>query len=708
MRKTEPTPLLKPLKNPDGTVIAVTETMNIQSITLAAALLLVFFVNGDALAQNDCDFQPESPKTLKLLEKADDTKKYSADERREFYEDVLESEDGCLVCLYELGSSSFKRAKRDGGSFGEAQSYLKRLHQKCENYHSSAWYYRGAIHYASREYAEAVSAFEKFLRFPDDDPSRFDRDYEKKYTEVEETLPFIEFWRDFEKNVDLVKVEVVNGVSSTDDDYLPALSPDGEIMFFTRRLERKLKGDVVTRSIEEFTWSLRNDINSVFNSGDPLPAPFNQGDSYGGASISVDNKELFIAKRNPVAGNPENFDLYVTRYTLGNDEVTGKPSYSWTPLENLGPSVNTDMGWESQPSLSGDGKHLFFATVRENSTPDANGNPSSDIFFCERQADGSWGPAQNIPDINTKFNEKAPFMHSDSRTLYFASDRQPGGGGFDIWYTRQNEDGSWTTPKNLGAPINTKDDEHGMIVSSDGEEAFFASRRRDGVKGLDIFSFNLPEEARPDKVLILKGRVTNNSGEVPEDAKVILKYVQSKKVEEVEVNTDDGVYATVVNVSRGEDVVVAVSGEGTAFNSHLVINKEEAVQPSVVKIDVTAEKVAKAKSFVIPDIYYATNSSDINRTSMLIIDEFAEYLLENPGITVEIGGHTDSQGGRDANMALSMDRAFEVKGYLERKGVPGKRVSAKGYGPDRSIADNSSAEGRARNRRTEFTVTGVR
>lgn len=682
--------------------------MKTRRIYTAGLFLLLAAASGAALAQNDCEFQPESGKVQKLLEKAEDKKKYDSDERRGFYDEILELEDGCLVCLFELGASSFRRAKRDGSSFGEAQRYFERLHAKCENYHSSSWYYLGAIHYANQAYAESVEAFQKFLRFPDDDPSRFDRDYEKKYSEVEETLPFIEFWRDFEKNVDKVKIEVVQGVSSSDDDYLPALSPDGEIMFFTRRLERKLKGDIVTRSIEEFTWSLREDINSSFDAGDPLPSPFNEGDSYGGASISVDNKELFIAKRNPVAGNPENFDLYVTRYTLGTDEATGEPKYTWTPLENLGPNVNTDMGWESQPSLSGDGKQLFFATVRGNSTPDANGNPSSDIFFSERQSDGNWGPAQNIPDLNTGFNEKAPFMHSDSRTLYFASDRKPGGGGFDIWYTRQNEDGSWTAPKNIGAPINTKDDEHGMIVSADGEEAFFASRRRDGVRGLDIFSFNLPDEARPDKVVILKGRVTNNGGEVPDDAKVKLKYVQSKTIEEVEVNRDDGVYATVVNVSRGEDVVVAVAGKGTAFNSHLVVNKEESVQPSVVKIDVKAEKVAKAKSFVIPDIYYATNSSDINRASMLILDEFAEYLLENPGISVEIGGHTDSQGGREANMALSMDRAFEVKGYLERKGIPGKRVSAKGYGPDRPVADNATPDGRALNRRTEFTVTGVR
>ncbi len=657
-----------------------------------------------ATAQDLCDFEP-SAKVQKLLDKAADKKKYNADERMGFFEDALELDENCLPCRYELGSIAFKRAKHSGSSFSQPKYHLEQLTQQCVHYHASAWYYLGAIYYAEQAYPEALNAFETFLNFPDDRPDRFDRDYQKKCDEVIETIPYITFWRDFNKNEATIKVEVVNGISSPNDDYLPALSPDGEIMFYTRRIDKKAKGDLVSRSIEEFTWSQRTDINDHFDSGEPLPPPFNLGDAYGGASISVDNKELFIAKRNPVPSNPENFDLYVTRYNYGFDEATGKEQYTWAELELLPETVNTESGWESQPSLSGDGKTLYFATVRENSTPDANGNPSSDIFYSERLPDGTWSQAKSIgPEINTAFNEKAPFMHSDSRTLYFASDRKPGGGGFDIWYTRQRDDGGWTEPKNLGAPVNTRDDEHGLIVSADGEEAFFASRRTGGIRGLDIFSFNLPEEARPEKVIILKGKVTDHAGNVPVNAKVNLKYVQSKGVEEVAVNRDDGVYAAVVNLERGEDVLVAVSGEGAAFNTHMVVNKDDVRQPSVVKIDVVSEKVEKKKSFVIPDIFYATNSSDINRTSKIILDAFAEYLQENPSLSIEIGGHTDNVGSRDANMALSMDRAFEVKGYLEKQGVSGARITAKGYGPDKPIANNASPEGRAKNRRTEFTV----
>lgn len=681
------------------------------------ALLLTFLclyslpVHGqddDEPSEGACNYAPES-KVQKLLEKAQDRKKYDSEKRRAFYEDALDLDEDCLPCLMALGDSEFKRAKRNRSSFAAAKAYLSDLVDKCPNYHPDAYFNLGAMHYADRAYDEAQEAFEAFLHFPDED-GKYDNDkqYLKKYDEVQEVMPFVRFHKDFNRYRDAISVAVVDGVSSSAEDYLPALSPDGEIMFYTRRSQKKAKGDLVSRDVEEFTWSKRADINAQFDKGDPLPQPFNLGDSYGGASISVDNKELFIAKRHPVDGNPENIDLFVTRYQYGYDETKGENTYTWSELEHLGSAVNTDMGWESQPSLSGDGKTLYFATVRANSIPDANGNPSSDIFYSERQSDGSWSEAKSIGDINTAANEKAPFMHSDSKTLYFASDRQPGGGGFDLWYTRQNEDGSWTEAKNLGAPINTEDDEHGMIVSADAEEAYFASKRPGGVRGLDIFSFKLPEEARPEKVLILKGKLSNEGGKIPEDAKVEIKYVQSQEVEAVEVNQDDGVYATVVNVSRGEDVLVSVSAENQAFNSHVVVNREEANPASVVKLDVKTEEAKAAKSFVIPDINYATNSADIDRVSQLILDEFADYLIKNPGISVEIGGHTDNRGSTESNLALSMDRAFEVKGYLERKGVPGDRVKAKGYGPNKPVASNDSAEGRAQNRRTEFTILRMR
>ncbi|MEO0403271.1 MAG: OmpA family protein [Bacteroidota bacterium] len=658
------------------------------------------------MAQDECEYTP-GKKAAKLLEQANDRKKYKSDQRREFLEKALDDEENCLPCMMKLGESEFRIAKKNRSSFGLAEKYFLDLTELCKDYHSSPYYYLGAMSYANQDYEKALEYFDYFLHFPDDSPEKYEKNYEKKYAEVEEVIPFVEFYKDFFANEGTMQPSPVAGVNSEKNEYLPALSPDSEIMFYTRTYLKKAKGDIVGREVEEFTWSNRADLNSTFDGGEALPAPFNLGDNYGGASISVDNKELFIAKKTPVEGNADKIDNFVTRYELSYSEKEGKEVYQWSELESLGDAINTDSGWESQPSLSGDGKTLYFATVRAETQKEGNENPDTDIYYSERQDDGSWSDARPVEGINTPFQDKSPFMHSDSHTLYFASDRQPGGGGYDLWYTRQQKDGTWSRPRNIGAPINTDQDEHGMIVSSDGDKAYYASRNVRGSRGMDIYSFELPEEAKPEKVMILKGQVSSNGGDIPQDAQLELNYIQSKETQTIEIAKDDGRYAAVVSLERSEDVVVELKGEDVAFNAHLIVDKEEEEQPDVIKMEIEERKIEKSTPFLIPDIFYRTNSSDINRESKLILDQFAEYLLENPSLSIEIRGHTDDKGSDSDNLALSMDRAFEVKGYLESKGISGKRIKAQGYGESKPIADNNSAAGQAKNRRTEFVIISL-
>ncbi|MFZ6051285.1 OmpA family protein [Halocola ammonii] len=667
--------------------------------------IALFLMPVLAQTQDGCDYEP-SRKVEKLLEKANDKRKYQSEERREFLIEAVEEDEGCLECRLMLGELEFLIAKIKNRSFDKAKNAYEQLIERCPNYHSEPYYYLGAINYAMRNYDEAVEYFDYFLKFPEDGEEKFARDYDRKYKEVMESLPNVKFYRDFYKNEYDIEPQRVEGVSSQGDDYLPMLSPDNELIFFTRVQNKKAKGDLYSRRVEEFTLSERENINTNFSDGEPLPRPFNLGDNYGGATISVDNKEMFVAKKNPVKDNPQNIDLYVTSYERYQDKK-GDYHYKWDELQNLGSNINGDMSWEAQPSLSADGNTLYFATVREECKRKPDGDPSTDIFYSERQEDGTWGKAKPLSEtINTSGDDKAPFMHSDSKTLYFASNGHRGIGGYDLFFSKQKEDGSWTEPENLGHPINTPEDEHGMIVSSDGELAYFATRNISGSRGFDIYSFQLPKELRPERVVILKGEITNEDGSPKQDATVELTYAQSKKVEEIEVSNDDGKYAAVVNVEKGEDVLMSVKDKGLAFNSRVVINKdkEKDEQPSVVKLSVKTEEEKKGKPFRINDITYATNSAEIDRVSKVILDEFAEYLKENPNIDVEIRGHTDNVGSDKDNLALSMDRAFEVKGYLEQQGIDGRRVTAKGYGESDPVESNETAEGRAQNRRTEFVI----
>lgn len=664
---------------------------------------LIPWLAPGVFGQDPCQYEP-SGKVAKLLEQSRDTKKYDADERMAFLEKAIEEDPACLPCLLRAGEISFLRAKRAGTSFAPAKSFLEAQAAACSLYKAETYYLLGAMTYADREYEKAIEYFETFLHFPDDDPSRFEKDYDKKYQEVQEALPIVREYAEIYRNPADFNPRRVAGVSSDADDYLPLISPDGEIMFFTRKKYEQAKGDFEPRLQELFTWSRRPDINAQFDSGSPLPEPFNLGDNYGGATVSVDNKELIIARKNPVPKNPQNIDLFSTRYERITD-ASGRQVYKWDELRDLGPAINTPDGWEGQPTLSGDGQVLYFVGVRPESQKDVNGNFTHDIFMSRRQPDGSWGQCEPVPGlINTRMHEKAPYMHSDSKTLYFASNGHTGVGGLDIFYCTLNDDGTFSKPKNLGYPINNEEDQLGIVVSSDGELAYFGANKLNGSKNWDVYEFRLPEKARPEKVAILKGDVKTESGEPPAQAEVVIRYSESGDTDRVAVNADDGSYAAVVRMSSHENITLQVKGPDLAFNTRVIARKDDPEPPVVMKLEMEAQVLSEGKPFVIHDITYATNRAEIEPASAPILDEFAAYLLEHPGIRVEIRGHTDNVGNDQANLALSKERAFEVLNYLVRKGVPAESLTYQGYGETLPVADNSTEEGRARNRRTEFLV----
>jgi outer membrane protein OmpA-like peptidoglycan-associated protein/tetratricopeptide (TPR) repeat protein len=661
--------------------------------------VMIFCLGFMSFGQN-CDAVPDG-KSKKILEQSEDRKKYTSDERIDMLEKAIEQDPQCMPCMLKLGEALFLRAKR-GGSFDRAKQVFLQLKEQCANYHSEQYYFLGAMQYADREYAEAIKSFDAFLRFPDDDPSKFEKDYQKKYVEVEEALVSVKAYDEIYADPFDFNPIKVEGVTSTNDEYLPMISPDGEIMFITRMTTKQAKGDYAPKQIEEFTWCRRNDINSLFDKGAPLPQPFNKGTSCGGSTVSVDNKEMIVAMKNPKPKNPNNFDLFSTTYTLATNDK-GEKVYIWTDLVDLGSNVNTDSNWESQPSLSGDGKTLFFVTVRPENLADSNG-PTHDIYMSKRNGDGSWGPSRPLPStINTTGHEKAPFMHSDSHTLYFASSGHVGVGGLDIFYCQMNEDGSFSKPKNFGVPVNTEGDEIGIVVTADGEVAYFGARNFKGSKGYDVFQFAMPEKAKPEKVMILKGEVKDDKGEPVKDAKVVLNYTESNTNEEVKVHQDDGKFAAIVRVQKNENITLNVKGADLAFNSRVVARKDE-LKPAVAKLEVTAPTVEANKAFVINDIKYATASATLQESSTIILNDFALYLKENEGMLVEIRGHTDDIGDAGKNKALSAERAFEVLNFLVSAGVSAKQLTYQGFGEEKPIAENTTDEGRAKNRRTEFFI----
>lgn len=679
------------------------------SLVIAITSVSVF-----AQEESEACIEP-SKKVMKLINEAKNES--NPQEAVVSFQAAIQLDKSNATAYYEFGMYAFNKGleayernpnpKAGDNYMNRSEAMLLEAYDKCHDFNANIQYCLGVINFYQQEQEEAITWFKRFVEYKNDDNSRYPEDYGQKLADVKEVLADLEQEQEVLSEEVPFKPQIVKNVSSHEQEYFPMISPDNELMFFTRKLDRRNLGDLKSNVVEEFTGSYRPNMTSEFDAGTPLPAPFNDGSvqSYGAATLSVDNKEMILCacKKEEVYGQPYmNCDLYITHF-----ERTGKGGndFTWTPLENMGDKINTNNGWEAQPSLSADGNTLYYTVNRPTSR-------DNDIYVAHRGEDGEWGQAVPFDVINTDGKDKSPFLHQDSETLYFVSQctkERPGVGGLDIFYIRQQQDGSWTEPKNIGYPINSPDDELGLFVSIDGEIAYYSSR----VGGnWNIYSFELYEEARPKSVAILKGELKDEDGNPVKDATIEIAYEGNDAVETIKVNGDDGKYAAIVKTEKKQDIMVTVKKEGHAFDSKLIEKEEIASLDRKEDVairgnDLNVKELKKGGAYTINDILFATNSYDLNLKSKFILKGFARFLVENPTITVAIQGHTDDIGDDSKNMKLSSDRANEVKRYLISLGIDKSRLTAEGFGETQPKVENDSEVNRAKNRRTDFVIESL-
>ena len=574
--------------------------------------------------------------------------------------------------------------------------------QKCRGFDYRNYFNLGNILLSLNKEKEALTCFKEVVSFEEKHPKNLSVNYEYDLKTAEKVIYDLEFEQNLMSNPVPFSPMIVTSVSSELDEYFPMLSPDNDLLFYTRKVDRTRLGEIAQNVVEEFTVSNKSNHSYEFSFGDPLRPPFNDGSfhNYGSATLSVDNKEMIICackKERVYNQNYLNCDLYSTKFkrsgARGNDFV-------WSPLINLGENINTKDGWEAQPSLSSDGKILFFTSIRK-------GSRDNDIYISLRQNDGSWGKARPFDEINTAGKDKSPFFHQDGQTLYFVSStsaERKGMGGLDIFYIRKTDSG-WTEPKNIGYPINSAQDELGLFVSTSGRIAYFSSFQNDN---WNIYSFELYEEARPEEVIILKGTVKNEDGSIAKDAKVQINYDGDEGLKEIiKVNEDDGSYATVVKVKKAENISVTVDKKGSSFaisriETKDIINKLD--KPAIIE-EMKVKPIKDGEKYELEDILYNTESYELSNESKFTLRCFKDYLLRNPTYTIRIEGHTDDLGDAQKNLALSQNRAAEVKEYLMKLGVDASRLSSVGYGESRPKLPNINSANRMKNRRTEFKLS---
>lgn len=687
-------------------------------------------MGGIAFAQTELDDEEEecekitNKKAIKFYKKA-----VKSSDPRETYmllKRAIDLEPDYVDAYYELARKSMVRQ-----SYNKAKGYLLKVVEICPSYNIYAHYFLGDIYFGSGDYDKALEFLKEFIKHPDD--IKADGHYDRAERMIEDAGFFSRMYN----NPVPFEPRSVEGICTPVDEYLPTISADNEIAFFTRKYEKKIQGNQFPKLVEEFTFSER--VDGKFARGKPMPPPFNSGQNEGGATLTIDNNQMFFTICKPTTTGYYNCDIYSADYVINTDALTIADSalvqgqirefgakgrvpvvygseYKWDNIENLGSKVNSLSSWESQPSISSDGKTLYFASNRPG------GYGGMDIYKTVVDSAGKWGNPINLGHlINTEYNEKSPFIHPDKQTLYFASDGLMGIGGevnYDIFFTKIGENGQWQKPKNIGYPINTEADDLGLFVSTDGKTAYFASKKTTdkliGKGGWDLYSFPLYEGARPEKVLFIKGELKDEMGEELIDATIELKNVRTKEITKVDVDSVSGKYAVVVTLEREDDFIMKVKKEDYAFTSRYISTKvppqgeDGSGTTPVKKIDIEMKPIEIGETYRLDHINFSTNSADVlTEESMTVLDDFIEFLNENPRIKVAIHGHTDNIGSGESNMILSRNRAKAVNDYLILSEIENSRLNYRGFGETKPIASNETQEGKGLNRRTEFVITSL-
>ena len=571
--------------------------------------------------------------------------------------------------------------------------------QKCPSFHSDAYFYAARLLYSFSEKTAALTYLETFMKFDSIYPGEQASNYEKFKADILPVYRELRFPVEAQQSPVPFEVARVAQVSSKQDEYFPMLSPDNALIFYTRKADKTNLGDISGYLQEEFTVSSASTTNQ-FDSGRPLPKPFNDGQfsNYGSASLAADNREMILCacKAEKVYNKDYlNCDLYSSRYQLKKGSTD---SYEWTTLLNLGPNINTKDGWEAQPSLSADGKILYFTTLRK-------GSQDNDIYYSEKQADGTWGTAKPFLEVNTAGKDKSPFFHQDGETFYFVSESsrlRPGMGGLDIFMMRKENNG-WGPIQNIGYPINTSADELGLFVSTDGKQAYFSSQQ---AQNWDIFSFELHEAARPKETRILSGTLQDKNGRSVAAAEITVRSQDPNTPQTIAKSNEDGSYAIAVHVDQ--KVSIEASKENYSFQAQ-VLSVEELQKPSL-KIEAKAlqiDTLEEGSAYAIEAIVFETDAALLSPDAELLLQGFANYLNKQAGLRIQINGHTDDVGDAARNQVLSEERAKAVAAYLEGQGVAAERIQYKGYGEAQPRVANSSAANRALNRRTEFEIISI-
>ncbi|MFN8335811.1 MAG: OmpA family protein [Cyclobacteriaceae bacterium] len=513
----------------------------------------------------------------------------------------------------------------------------------------------------------------KSVQYEYDTLIRNERDY---YVPLKQYYDLVEYRKEIDtlRPPQGVLINMGQTINSLKADYAPTIgNVDTLLLFSSKRNAHNVSFD---RTYDEDLFYSVRDMGVWLDAKEfkNINTSYNEGS----ASLSKDGKYLYFARCN----SPDSYgscDIFVAE-NLGEK--------GWGNVRNLGKNINST-AWDSHPSLSHSGDTIFFTSDR------LGGFGLADIYYSIKDAQGNWQPAKNIgPIINTRNNDVSPFFHHKFNVLYFSSNGQPlTFGNFDI-YKSYLHGNMWEEPKNIGPLVNGEGSEYYFTIDSESEEIYYARSESDP-NDLDLHSFPVPMEAHPEAVITLKGTLKDAATGNP--MKGIVSIIDLEEGIEVAPKflRPDGSYDFSL-INKRKYLLIIQGDDFFRIEEIFFLDGD-------MQLDRTVEKIEPKLAF--KSLEFENGKSDILEAMHQDLDRIANFLIDHPKYSLNISGHTDSQGNKDSNHRLSQARADAIKAYLvEQFKIDPDRINAHGYGSEKPLVEEKTEEDKRLNRRVEFEI----
>jgi len=484
-----------------------------------------------------------------------------------------------------------------------------------------------------------------------------------------------------EKKID--KINLGKNINSEYSEYVPIIAPDGKTLYlFVLDDPQNIgNGDIWYATSDGIGWKARTNIGQPLN---------NEADNFV-ISVSPDNNTLFLSRKYKAKG----------KQSIDNGKgfsISKRTKEGWTVPVDVMVTDFKNKNKYGEFCMSSDQKTLIHAIESTETLGD------QDLYVSFLQKNGTWSAPKNLgKSINTTKAENSPFLASDGLTLYFSTNGRPGYGQNDIFMSRRLDDSwtNWSEPENLGPSINTKDFDAYFTIPASGEFAYLVSGQN-SVGQADIWKLKLPDALKPSPVVLIFGKVLNSATNEGIEANITYRILETN--EEVGIassNPKDGSYKIILPAGKNYSFMATKDNIYTVSQN---IDLTEIKQYTEIERDLYLTPIQIGSTVRMNNLFFVTGKSEINKWSFPELQRLIDLMKSHKKMEVEISGHTDNVGSDKINNALSLERANAVKDYLISNGIETSRLTAKGYGKTKPLANNDTDEGKKKNRRVDFTI----